>query len=315
VRAVFAGTPEFALPALEALRAHHELVGVLTRPDRPSGRGRALTASPVKRAALAQQLPLEQPQSLRGEAALAMLRAWQPEILVVVAYGLILPPAVLEAPRFGCLNIHASLLPRWRGAAPIQRAILAGDTETGVSIMQMDAGLDTGPVLLSRPIALSPRATSGTLHDELAQLGAQALLQALEGIGDGTLRPQPQSSEGISYADKIQKSEGRIDWARPAIEIDRQVRAFSPWPVAETLLDGEPLRILSATAMDGAGNESQTGVKSAQTGSIIAVRDGIMIVRCGTGELAVSQVQRPGRRAVAVADFANTLSLPGRRLG
>jgi methionyl-tRNA formyltransferase len=314
VRAVFAGTPEFALPALEALRTRHTLAGVLTRPDRPSGRGRQLTASPVKRAALAHHLPLEQPQTLRGEAPLAMLRAWQPDVVVVVAYGLILPQAILQVPRLGCLNIHASLLPRWRGAAPIQRALLAGDAQTGVSIMQMDAGLDTGAVLLQRSLAITGRDTSGTLHEALADLGAQALLAALAGLAAGTLKPVPQPQQGVTHAAKILKSEGRIDWTRPAAEIDRQVRAFNPWPIAETTLGGESLRILGATA-DHDAKEPVTGHESAQTGSIVAVRGGNMIVRCGVGELAVSQVQRPGRRAISVADFANTVSLEGRRLG
>jgi methionyl-tRNA formyltransferase len=315
VRAVFAGTPEFALPALEALRTRHTLTGVLTRPDRPSGRGRQLTASPVKRAALEHRLPLEQPQTLRGEAPLAMLRAWQPDVLVVVAYGLILPRAILEMPRFGCLNIHASLLPRWRGAAPIQRALLAGDAQTGISIMQMDAGLDTGPVLLQRRLALTDRDTSGTLHDALADLGAQALLEALAGRAAGTLDPVPEPTQGVTYAAKILKSEGRIDWTHPATRIDRQVRAFNPWPIAETTLDGEPLRILSARALPAGDKMPPTVDLDAPPGSIIAVCDGNMLVRCGVGELAVSQVQRAGRRAISVADFANTLPLAGRRLG
>jgi methionyl-tRNA formyltransferase len=315
VRAVFAGTPEFALPALEALRTHHTVAGILTRPDRPSGRGRQLTASPVKRAALAHQLPLEQPQTLRGEAPLAVLRAWQPDVVVVVAYGLILPPAILEVPRLGCLNIHASLLPRWRGAAPIQRALLAGDAETGVSIMQMDAGLDTGAVLLRRSVALDDQDTSGTLHERLAGLGAQALLEALAGLAAGTLAAVPQPAQGATYAAKILKSEARIDWTRPAADIDRQVRAFNPWPIAETTLDGEPLRILTSKVLVPDEKQPVTGGLNTQTGLIVAVRGGDMIVRCGLGELAVSQVQRGGRRAIPVSDFANTLALAGRRLG
>jgi methionyl-tRNA formyltransferase len=315
VRAVFAGTPEFALPALEALRTHHTVAGILTRPDRASGRGRQLTASPVKRAALEHQLPLEQPQTLRGEAPLAMLRAWQPDVLVVVAYGLILPQAILEVPRLGCLNIHASLLPRWRGAAPIQRALLAGDAETGVSIMQMDAGLDTGAVLLRRSVALDEQDTSGTLHDRLARLGAQALLEALAGLAAGTLVAVPQPTQGATYAAKILKSEGRIDWTRPAADIDRQVRAFNPWPIAETTLDGQPLRILASKALIPDEKAPVTGGLNTQTGLIVGVRGGNMIVHCGVGELAVSQVQRSGRRPIPVSDFANTLALEGRRLG
>jgi methionyl-tRNA formyltransferase len=315
VRVVFAGTPEFALPALEALITRHTVAGVLTRPDRPSGRGRQLTGSPVKQAALAHHLPLEQPQTLRGDAPLALLQAWRPDVLVVVAYGLILPQAVLEMPRFGCLNIHASLLPRWRGAAPIQRAILAGDAHTGVSIMQMDAGLDTGAVLLERRVAIASGDTSGSLHDVLAREGAQALLEALAGLESGALQAVPQPAQGVTYAAKILKAEGRIDWGRPAAQIDRQIRAFNPWPIAETTLDGESLRILCAHVSRPGVTEPVTGAEQAQTGTILGVWDGNMIVRCAEGDLAVSQVQRAGRRPVAVADFANTLCLPGRRLG
>jgi methionyl-tRNA formyltransferase len=315
VRVVFAGTPEFALPALEALRTHHELLVVLTRPDRPSGRGRQVTASPVKEAALGHGLTVRQPETLRDEASLAMLRAWNPDVLVVVAYGLILPAPVLASPRFGCLNIHASLLPRWRGAAPIQRAILAGDAATGVSIMRMDAGLDTGPVFMSAALALSATATSGSVHDELAGLGARALLETLDGIGAGTLQARPQDADGVTYAAKVHKSEGRIDWSRPAAHIDRQVRAFNPWPVAETILEGEPLRILAAGVAHSDAIMPVLEPQKRQTGSIIGIRDGIMLVCCGEGFLAVSQVQRPGRRPVAVGDLANAIALEGRRLG
>jgi methionyl-tRNA formyltransferase len=311
VRVVFAGTPQFALPALEALRAHHQVTGVLTQPDRASGRGRQLTASPVKQAALTWQLPLEQPQNLRGEAPLALLRRWQPEVLVVVAYGLILPRAILELPRLGCLNIHASLLPRWRGAAPIQRAILAGDADTGVSIMQMDAGLDTGPVLLTRRVPIPSRATSRSLHDELAPLGAQALLEALDGLRTGTLQAVAQPEQGVSYAAKITKAEARIDWSQPARHIDRQIRAFDPWPIAETTLDGETLRILAAEPVEN----PQTGAENLSNGAIVAVRDGIMLVKCGSGYLGVSQVQRAGRKALPVRDFANSMTLEGKTLG
>ena len=304
-----------ALPALAALRTRHTLAGVLTRPDRPSGRGRQLTASPVKRAALEHQLPLEQPQTLRGAGPLAMLRAWQPDVLVVVAYGLILPQDILEVPRLGCLNIHASLLPRWPWRRAHPARALAGDTETGVSIMQMEAGLDTGPVLLRRSVPLTDRDTSGTLHDALADLGAQALLDALAGLSAGTLEPVPQSTQGVTYAAKILKSEGRIDWSRSAAEIDRQVRAFNPWPVAETILEGESLRILDAKALSPDAEKPLTGGENTPTGLIVGVRDGNMIVRCGRGALAVSQVQRAGRRAVSVADFAHAVSLEGRRLG
>ena len=320
MRVAFAGTPEFALPALEALRTRHEIVGVLTQPDRPSGRGRKLTPSPVKRAALAAQLPLAQPPTLRSESALAELAAWRPQALVVAAYGLLLPREVLTLPPSGCVNIHASLLPRWRGAAPIERAILAGDTETGVSIMQMDAGLDTGPLLLQRRLGIRSHDTGGSLRAALAALGAAALLEALDGLEAGTLSPVRQSQEGVTYAAKIQKAEARIDWGRSAAEIERQVRAFNPAPVAETMLEGEQLRILAAQLATGEAAEStstnarQDGTNLVDPGVITALRGEIMVVRCGHGYLGVTQVQRPGRRPVSVRDYAHGQVLVGRQL-
>jgi methionyl-tRNA formyltransferase len=246
LRVAFAGTPEFALPALRALHARHDIVGVLTPPDRPSGRGRQLTPSVVKSLALELQLPIAQPATLKDGAAVAQLHAWNPDVLVVVAYGLLLPPAVLELPRRGCLNIHASLLPRWRGAAPIERAILAGDAQTGITIMQMDRGLDTGPMLLQRPLPISGTDTGGTLTQRLADCGADALLEALSGLERGDLTPRPQPGEGVSYAAKLSKADARIDWARSAAEIARQVRALNPRPMAETQSAGEQLRVISA---------------------------------------------------------------------
>ncbi|GAC1457094.1 MAG: methionyl-tRNA formyltransferase [Steroidobacteraceae bacterium] len=314
MRVAFAGTPEFALPALAALIARHEVVGVLTQPDRPAGRGKKLKVSPVKAAALAAHLPLVQPQSLTTEAGRADLTAWNPQLLVVVAYGLILPVEVLRAPSLGCVNIHASLLPRWRGAAPVQRAILAGDTESGVSIMQMDAGLDTGPVLLQRRCAISPQHTGGVLHDELSVLGAEALIAALDGLEQGSLTGVPQPREGATYAAKIGKAESRIEWRRDALGIERQVRAFNPWPVAQTTLDGETLRIFAARAQS-ATNEAVKVAKSDDPGLIISVQGDSMQVVCGTGTLSISQVQRPGRRPVGVRDFSHTRQLLGHRLG
>ena len=314
MRVAFAGTPEFALPALAALITRHEVVGVLTQPDRPAGRGRKLHSSPVKAAALAARLPLAQPQSLKNEAGRADLVAWNPDVLVVVAYGLLLPAEVLRLPRLGCVNIHASLLPRWRGAAPIQRAILAGDTETGVSIMQMDAGLDTGPVLLQHRCAISREHTGGLLHDELSVLGGEALVAALDGIGRGLLAGVPQPREGATYAAKIDKAESRIDWRQDALAIERQVRAFNPWPVAETTLDGEQLRIFAARA-ESAPNEGVKVSKGDDPGSIISVQGNFLRVACGTGVLCISQVQRPGRRPVAVRDFSHSRPLLGHRLG
>ena len=319
MRVAFAGTPEFALPALAALQSHHEIIGVLTPPDRPSGRGRRVTASPVKMAAVAGGLPLAQPPTLRSAAAQAQLSSWHPDVLVVVAYGLILPPEVLAIPPLGCLNIHASLLPRWRGAAPIERAILAGDPCTGISIMQMDAGLDTGPVLLQRTIEISRVHTGGSLRAELAVLGAETLLEALSGLAAGTLSGQPQPTHGATYARRIEKAEAGIDFRREALEIERQVRAFNPEPIAETRLDGQPLRIFAARALEegASGSRPPTEIagKSVDPGVIISVHDDYMIVECGSGRLAVSQVQRPGRRAISVRDFSHSLVLPGRRLG
>jgi methionyl-tRNA formyltransferase len=321
LRVAFAGTPEFALPALEALLERHRVVGVLTQPDRPSGRGRRIEPGPVKRAALAHGLPVAQPETLASEEARAPLEAWDPQALVVVAYGLILPREVLALAPLGCLNIHASILPRWRGAAPIERAILAGDTETGVTIMQMDAGLDTGPVLLQRRLAVSRSHTAGSLRHELSRLGAAALLEALDGLEAGTLKAAAQPAEGVTYAPKITKSEARIAWRRGAPDIERQIRAFNPWPVAETVLDGEPLRILDARAEDPreapdhSSNEPQTAAKSYEPGAIIAVLDDFVLVQCGEGRLRVLEVQRPGRRRLSAQAYAHGTSLLGRRLG
>jgi methionyl-tRNA formyltransferase len=314
LRVAFAGTPEFALPALAALLARHSIVGVLTQPDRPRGRGRRLAASPVKIAAESHGLPLAQPHTLRSAAERAALLAWRPQVLVVVAYGLILPPEVLALAPLGCINLHASLLPRWRGAAPVQRALLAGDTETGVTIMQMDKGLDTGPVLLKRRLAISASHTSGSLGEALSTLGAAALLEALEGLAAGTLSASPQPPEGVTYAPRIEKAEARINWSHDALQIERQIRAFNPWPVAETVLDGEPLRILAAQA-EPATIQAENSDKSDDPGAIIGVHDDFMRVRCGRGCLRVTEVQRPGRRRVAVRDYSHSVALTGRRLG
>jgi methionyl-tRNA formyltransferase len=313
VHIAYAGTPEFAVPALTALLGSpHSVVGVLTQPDRPKGRGRQLAASPVKQLALDHGIPVSQPQSLRDESSRADLRAWRPDALVVVAYGLILPQAVLDLPRLGCFNIHASLLPRWRGAAPIQRAVLAGDRETGITIMRMGAGLDTGPILLQHTVSISPADTAGSLHDSLSQLGARALLKALEGVEDGSLASRPQPAEGVTYAAKIAKSEAAIDWTRSAEEIARKVRAFDPSPIAETQLDGEQLRIYRVLA---APEPELPMAAAAAPGTITVNRNGSVLVACGTGALTLVEVQRPGRRPISARDWANTSDLAGRRLG
>jgi methionyl-tRNA formyltransferase len=308
LRIAFAGTPDFSLPALRALvESRHAVVGVLTQPDRPKGRGRQIAASPVKLAAQAYGLPISQPPTLKTDADRADLASWRPDVLVVVAYGLILPRAALALPRLGCVNIHASLLPRWRGAAPIQRAILAGDAVTGVTIMRMDVGLDTGPAFLRRETPITSQDTGGSLHDRLAVMGGTALLEALEGLAAGHLQSQPQPAEGITYAAKIAKAESLIDWTRSAEQIERQVRAFNPWPIAETRLAGEQLRVHAARI--------DTSESSAEPGVVVDVRADAVIVSCGTGLLALTEVQRPGKRPIRARDFANTTALMGQHLG
>ncbi|MFO1509527.1 MAG: methionyl-tRNA formyltransferase [Steroidobacteraceae bacterium] len=309
MRIAFAGTPGFALPPLRALAARHAIVGVLTQPDRPAGRGRSLTASPVKLEALSRGWPIAQPASLKSAADRVALAAWQPDLLVVVAYGLILPQAVLDLPRLGCINVHASLLPRWRGAAPIQRAILAGDTQSGVAIMRMEAGLDTGPVYAVRTVAIGPRMTAGELHDVLAEEGATALLAVLEDIGTGTARATPQLAAGVTYAARIDKSEAHIDWGMSAAGIDRQVRAFNPWPIAQTRFQGEQLRVLRAHPA------TATERVRAVPGTVLGVDSAGLAVACGEGVLTLEIVQRPGRRPVSAFDFALAASLEGVVLG
>jgi methionyl-tRNA formyltransferase len=297
MRVAFAGTPQFAVPALAALLAsRHPVVGVLTQPDRPKGRGQQLTSSPIKELALAHGLTVAQPATLRDESGRAALAALNPDLLVVVAYGQILPPEVLRLPPLGCINIHGSLLPRWRGAAPIQRAILAGDEITGVTLMQMDEGLDTGDLLGVRRVPITDRDTSATLHDLLAHAGAQMLIEVLEGLAAQVLKPWPQPADGVSYAHKISKAEARINWSDPAAVIARQVRAFNPWPIAETRFAGEQLRIHQATAR---GSPAQL------PGKWLGFAGDALRVACGTGELLVTQVQRAGRKVVAAREFAN----------
>jgi methionyl-tRNA formyltransferase len=312
VRVAFAGTPEFALPALQALAASssHQIVGVLTQPDRPRGRGQQVGPSPVKAAAQRLDLPVAQPATLRTDEGRAVLAAWRPDVLVVVAYGLILPPAALSLPSHGCVNIHASLLPRWRGAAPIQRAILAGDDESGVTIMLMDAGLDTGPMLLQKRARIEPRDTAASLHDRLAQLGAEALLETLARWPAGDLVPEPQPTQGVTHAAKIGKHEALVDWRATAAQIERQVRAFNPWPIAETRLDGEQLRIHGARAVAGAASAGESA-----PGRVLAIESEGVLVGCGEGRLLITDAQRAGRRPMPARDLANSVPLLGRTLG
>ena len=305
MRLVFAGTPDFAVPSLRAAAQRGEVVAVYTQPDRPAGRGRELQPSPVKREALLRGIPVLQPESLKSQLSRDALRALQPDLLIVVAYGLLLPQKVLDIPRHGCWNVHASLLPRWRGAAPIQRAIEAGDSETGVCLMQMEKGLDTGPVLLSQRIAIGAAETAGQLHDRLAALGAQTLADGL-GLLRAGMRPvaQPQPDAGATYARKLDKAEARLDWSRPATELAAQVRAFNPWPMAETELAGERVRIHAAIALPPA--------HAAAPGTVLAAgRDGIDIAS-GDGALRVQRLQRAGGKPVSAADYLNARPLPGR---
>ncbi|MFK2902583.1 methionyl-tRNA formyltransferase [Dyella ginsengisoli] len=299
LRIVFAGTPEFSVPCLAACRASGaEVVAVYTQPDRPAGRGRKLTPSPVKQAALDAGIAVEQPESLKDPAAREQLAAYAPDLMVVVAYGLILPRKVLAIPRLGCWNVHASLLPRWRGAAPIQRAILAGDNESGVDLMQMEAGLDTGPVLLERRTPIHADDTGGSLHDRLSQLGAEVLAEGLKRVLAGeTLAAVPQPEAGVTYAHKLDKAEARLDFSRSARELERQVRAFDPWPVAEAAIAGETLRVWSARALDVA--------HQAAPGSVLATgRDGIDVA-CAEGVLRITALQRAGGKRIGAADYLN----------
>jgi methionyl-tRNA formyltransferase len=305
---VFAGTPDFAVPALEAIAAsRHRIVAAYTQPDRPSGRGLKLEPSPVKRAALARSIPVEQPATLKDPAAVERLASWRPDVMVVVAYGLLLPQAVLDVPRLGCLNIHASLLPRWRGAAPIQRALLAGDRETGITIMRLEAGLDTGPMLSRQALPIAPEETGGSLHDRLAQLGGGLVVEALDRLEAGTARFEPQDDAAATYARKLAKSEALIDWTQPAEALERQVRAFDPWPVAETRLDGQQLRIWRAHA-------AAAGASAAPGTVLSSGKDGIAVMT-GRGALVLDRVQLPGRRAVTAPEFARAQDLAGRVLG
>ena len=305
MRIVFAGTPDFAVPALRAVARRGEVVAVYTQPDRPAGRGRALQASPVKLEAALRGIPVLQPESLKSQLSRDALHALKPDLMVVVAYGLLLPQKILDIPTHGCWNVHASLLPRWRGAAPIQRAIEAGDAETGVCLMQMEKGLDTGPVMLTQRIAIGDDETAGQLHGRLAELGALVLSDGL-GLLRAGMRPvrQPQPAEGVTYARKLDKAEAKLDWSQPAETLERKVRAFNPWPIAEAPLAGERVRIHAAQALPL--------VPTAAPGTVLqAGRDGIDIA-CGDGALRLRVLQREGGRPMAAADYLNARPLPGR---
>ena len=307
---VFAGSPAFATPTLQRLAdLGHVPVAVLTQPDRPAGRGRTVAPGPVKQLALTLGIPVLQPSSLKTDAAQAELRALAPDLIVVVAYGLLLPAALLALPRRGCVNVHASLLPRWRGASPIQAAILAGDAETGVSIMPLEAGLDLGPVYATARLTIGSDETAAELEARLALLGADTLATLLDPLLAGQLTPAPQPAEGATYAGRISKAEARINWQLPAVGLARRVRAFSSWPVAETLLDGQQLRCFASEP--AADDRAADGVP----GTIVATGDGGILVQTGTGQLWLRTVQLPGRQRVAGADFARGRALVGKVLG
>ncbi len=299
LRIVFAGTPEFALPSLRAAASGNEVVAVYTQPDRPAGRGRKLSLSPVKIEALARQIPVFQPANFKSQESRAQLHALAPDLMIVVAYGLILPASVLAIPRHGCWNVHASLLPRWRGAAPIQRAIEAGDPETGVCLMQMEKGLDTGPVLLSLRTPIGADDTAVTLHDRLATLGAEMIDDALKLLRAG-MRPvaQPQPAQGVLQARKLDKAEGRLDWSLPAEVLERRVRAFNPWPVCEAVIDGERLRVHAARALPLDHGRAP--------GAVLVANRATMDIACGQGALRLVTVQRDGGRPLPIADFLNS---------
>jgi methionyl-tRNA formyltransferase len=296
MRLVFMGTPEFSVPVLDALiAAGHDIAAVYCQPPRPAGRGKKETPTPVHQRAAALGLPVRHPTSLKGAEAQADFAALNADVAVVVAYGLILPQAVLDAPTHGCLNIHASLLPRWRGAAPIHRAIMAGDTETGICIMQMEAGLDTGPVLLREATLIGETETTGQLHDRLSQMGARLIVEALNRLGD--LTPAPQPAEGVTYAAKIDKSEAAIDWTRPATDVDRQIRALSPFPGAWVDHDGQRIKLLASRLATGEGAPG-------------TVLDDALTVACGTGAVQLLRLQRAGRGAQDASEFLRGSPLP-----
>ncbi len=291
MKLIFAGTPEFAAQALSAIvAAGHEVALVLTQPDRPAGRGMTLQPSAVKKVALEHGIEVFQPLTLKNDEAQAKIAAVDAKVMVVAAYGLILPQAVLDLPRFGCINIHASLLPRWRGAAPIQRALLAGDAATGVCIMQMEAGLDTGPVLLRGEFAIAPSDTTATLHDRLAALGAQLVVEAL---GKLPLPAEAQPTEGVTYAHKIEKAEAAIDWTRSATELDRHIRAFNPFPGAQAQFGGQTVKLWQATPVADKG----------ECGAVLAVDRKQIVIACGDGALAVTELQKAGGKRLPVQQF------------
>ena len=307
-RIIYAGTPEFAVPALDALlRAGHDVVAVYTQPDRPAGRGRKLQPGPVKQRAEAAGIAIEQPRDFSDPADIERLRQYGADLMVVAAYGLLLPGEVLAIPRLGCVNIHASLLPRWRGASPIQQAILAGDERSGVCLMRMDEGLDTGDVIMRRECVIDAGWSAGDLHDVLAPLGAEILLEALDDIESRLQQATPQPKAGVTYAPRLDKQQARVDWRKSAVELDREVRAYNPWPVSFTRFEGDNLRLWRACVGESSG--------TVEAGRVIAHdRDGVYI-GCAEGVLRVTELQFPGRRRCTAAEALNGHDLSGCQLG
>lgn len=305
MKIIYAGTPEFAVPALQALlESSHEIVAVYTQPDRPAGRGRQLQASPVKQLALAHGLKVMQPDSFKKPQDISSLRSFEADLMVVAAYGLLLPPGILDAPRLGCINIHASLLPRWRGAAPIQRAILAGDERTGVTLMQMDAGLDTGAMLATASIEISNDMSAAVLHDKLMVMGAELLADQLAGIESGSLKSVPQDETMATYAPKLSKQEARVDWSKSAQQLQREIRAFNPWPVSHTSLGDKLVKLWLARAEQGGNGQ-------AVPGSILNHDKSGVFVQCGDGALRIEELQFAGKKRIHAADLLNSMSLAG----
>lgn len=308
LRIVYAGTPDFAVPALQALiDSEHQVVAVYTQPDRPAGRGRKVTFGPVKQLAVDSQIPVEQPESLKTAEAAQQLAAYKADVMIVAAYGLLLPQAILETPVYGCINIHGSLLPKWRGAAPIHRAIQAGDAETGITIMQMDIGLDTGDILLKSHLPITKNDTGQTIHDALSEKGAEDIVSVLGQLQAGMLKPEKQDEPLATYAHKLSKADAEIDWMQSAKQIDRTVRAFNPWPVAFTLYHSKPMKVLMS---------SYTLALSDRTpGTVISESKEGISVATGDGVLVISRLQMPGKKAMDVKDFLNGHSLSSVVLG